>query len=101
VIVKRLRKWSKLLKIFVQDESDQTELIFFVQQYMEEQELPLLEKCFTKILHTLYNLDVVEEDAIFAWADEQKDMTGEDRRFLKYAKPLIEWLQESSDDESE
>ncbi|XP_058734827.1 uncharacterized protein LOC131606674 [Vicia villosa] len=59
---------------------------------------------FTKILHYLYNEDIVEEDAILSWEDEKKDADESDKVFVNQAQKLIQWLKEAleeDDDEEE
>ena len=56
------------------------------------------------MLQSLYDLDIVAEEAILQWADE-KGTDAADQAFVKKAQPFITWLKEaeaeSSDDESE
>ena len=55
-------------------------------------------KAVAKFLHTLYELDVVEEEVILGW--NEKDGCGDDS--VKQAvKPIIDFLEEDSDDEED
>ena len=54
---------------------------------------------FKELLHLLYEADVVDEDALLAWADEKAEADASERRFLERAMPLIEWLREASSEE--
>ena len=56
---------------------------------------------FKELLHALYEADVVEEEALLAWADEKRDADASERRFLEKAAPLIAWLREASSEEEE
>ena len=44
----------------------------------------------------MYDSDVVGEEAIMQWAQEQK--TSDDKTFLKHAAPLLQWLAEASEE---
>ena len=60
--------------------------------------------CALKILHLLYDADVLSESAILAWADEKDGADEKDLIFLKKAAPFVRWLREAEseteDDES-
>ena len=42
----------------------------------------------------LYDVDVVEEEAILAWADEKEGAPPEERVFLERAAEFVDWLRE-------
>lgn len=56
---------------------------------------------FKELLHALYEADVVDEEALLAWADEKAAADASERRFLERAMPLIQWLREASSEEDE
>ncbi|CAL5185651.1 unnamed protein product [Lathyrus oleraceus] len=98
-----LTKWKKVLKSYLNDMDEQIEVILkFEEMCLESAKefAPL----FTKILHYLYNEDIVEEDAILSWEDEKKDADESDKVFVNQAQKLIQWLKEApeeDDDEEE
>lgn len=47
-----------------------------------------------------YDADILSEEAVLAWAEEKAGADEAEKRFLKLAKVFIDWLQQSSDDES-
>lgn len=47
-----------------------------------------------------YDADILSEEAILAWAEEKAGADESEKRFLNLAKVFIEWLQQSSEDES-
>mmetsp|Transcript_20134 Transcript_20134/g.32622 ORF Transcript_20134/g.32622 Transcript_20134/m.32622 type:complete len:99 (-) Transcript_20134:216-512(-) len=55
---------------------------------------------FAKILHMLYEMDVLSEVSVLAWAEEKTEAEEEDKRFLKLAQPFVDWLKDA-DEESE
>ncbi|CAI8593997.1 unnamed protein product [Vicia faba] len=98
-----LTKWKKVLKSYLNDMDEQIEVILkFEEMCLESAKefAPL----FTKILHYLYNEDIIEEDAILSWEDEKKDADESDKVFVNQAQKLIQWLKEApeeDDDEEE
>jgi translation initiation factor eIF-2B subunit epsilon len=48
----------------------------------------------------LYDMDVLSEVSVLAWSAEKEGAEEEDKKFLKLAKPFVEWLKEA-DEESE
>ena len=65
-----------------------------------------MERVASKVLHLLYDIDVVSEDAILKWYEGETDAVevrskGFGAGFRKGVKPFIEWLQESEEEESD
>lgn len=59
-----------------------------------------------QVLKLLYDMEVLEEDAIIMWADEKQMATEDDRKYLKKAATFVSWLREaeaegSTSDDSE
>ncbi len=50
-----------------------------------------------------YDLDILTEDAAFAWAEEKKHANESEKKFLNLAQPFLDWLEnaESESDEEE
>lgn len=94
-----LTKWGPVFAKFLMDEEEQTEFVFRIQEFCEREGNAKFVKFFQNMLHTLYDVDVLTEDAIIAWADEQQE-SGEDLQFVSQCKKLLEWLRASgSEDE--
>lgn len=47
-----------------------------------------------------YDLDILTEDAAFAWAEEKKHASESEKKFLNLAQPFLDWL-ENAESESE
>ena len=58
-----------------------------------------------KVLKMMYDLDILAEEALFAWANaKRKELLAEtdgDARFFGKVKPFIQWLSEASDDDDD
>jgi hypothetical protein len=83
---------------------DQTEFIFKMQEYCEGEGKAAFAQAFPNVLMVLYEKDVLAEEAIFDWADEQKEAgeEGEDIELYKKCAKFLAWLKEAdeeSDDE--
>ncbi|XP_061348460.1 uncharacterized protein LOC133293858 [Gastrolobium bilobum] len=95
-----LKKWKKVLTSYLIDLDEQIEVILkFEEMCLESAKefAPL----FTKILHYMYNEDIVEEDAILSWEDEKKDADESDKVFVMQAQKLIQWLKEAPEEDEE
>lgn len=53
----------------------------------------------SKVIHYLYDKDVVTEDAIVTWYEQLDEEEHEELK--QQLKELIEWLNQSSDDDEE
>lgn len=108
----QLRQWQDLLQKFVRGEEDQVELLLTLEEFCGgegdfeetgERGADYVE-IFPQLLKTLYDLDVVSEEALMAWAKEKEMAEEEEKQFLRLAQPFLDWLQEAeeeSDEESE
>lgn len=95
-----LTKWKKVLASYLNDTDEQIEVILkFEEMCLESAKefAPL----FTKILHYMYNEDIIEEDAILSWEDEKKGADEADKVFVNQAQPLIQWLKEAPEEDDE
>lgn len=95
-----LTKWKKVLKSYLNDMDEQIEVILkFEEMCLEsaKEYAPL----FTKILHYMYNEDIIEEDAILSWEDEKKEADESDKVFVKQAQAFIQWLKEAPEEDDD
>ena len=105
-IRERLKQWAPLLSRFLKSEDDQVEMLLTLEDYCAEDEVfkgmhgASLVPSFAKILHLLYDMDVLSEVSVLAWAEEKGLASEEDKRFLKLAQPFVDWLKEA-DSESD
>ena len=108
----RVQQWAPLLTRFLKSEDDQVEMLLTLEDYCAEDEVfkgmggAHLTPAFAKLLHMLYEMDVLSEVSVLAWAEEKGEAPEEDKRFLKLAQPFVDWLKDadeesdSSDEES-
>jgi len=97
---KTLKQWSELLLKFALDDSeDQIELIYEIQEYCEKNEK--MEKAFQWILHSLYDNDVLTEESILGWSEEQEKANSTDNRFFQQCKKFLKWLKEAEEEDED
>ena len=105
-----LNRWAPLLRRFLRDVDDQVELLLTLEEFCGEEGCfastvsahgKSFAAVFKELLHALYEAEVVEEEALLAWADEKANADADERKFLEKAMPLIEWLREASSEEEE
>lgn len=82
-----LEKFKPLFKKFREVEDD-LDLIFDLQEYCSMKENEKIKKVFPIILHTLYQMDLLEEDAIFKW---EKESSEEDSTFVNLVRTQLSW----------
>lgn len=93
-------KWKKVLKYYLPSIDEEIEVILkFEEMCLEstKEYSPL----FAKILHLLYDKDILQEEAILNWAAEKEEADESDKLFLKQAEVFIQWLNEASEEEEE
>ncbi|KAL4565810.1 hypothetical protein LXL04_029916 [Taraxacum kok-saghyz] len=91
-------KWGKLLRPYLQGVDDEIEVIMKFEEICLEsgkEYAPL----FVKVLHFLYDKDIIQEEAILNWANEKEDADESDKVFVKQAEKFIQWLNEASEEE--
>ncbi len=92
---KVLKSWHGLLAKFVTTPADQTELLWTLQEYVEFKDHARYSTVFQFIVHSLYDQDVIEEDAVWAWEKEQQSLVGPDRKYLEQCAKFLAWLKEA------
>lgn len=53
------------------------------------------------MLHSLYENDVVGEDAVLQWAESLEQEGEEDQVFLRQCAKFLTWLKEAEEDEDD
>lgn len=56
---------------------------------------------FSTILSSLYEKDILSEDAILSWASEKEGADESDKIFVKQSERFITWLKEASEEDDE
>jgi translation initiation factor eIF-2B subunit epsilon len=90
-----IKRCAPLLRKYLNEHDDQIDAVYTVQEVCEDD--ASIAKIFAGLLHTLYDVDVVSESAVQAWAKESK--SSDDQSFLKRAAPFLEWLAEAEEDD--
>ena len=76
-IKQRMKQWAPLLTRFLKSADDQVEMLLTLEEYCAEDEVfkgmggAHLVPAFAKILHMLYEMDVLSEVSVLAWAEEK------------------------------
>ena len=55
--------------------------------------------CAPQVLKLLYDEEVLEEDAVLAWADEKTMAEEDERKYLQKAAAFVAWLREAESEE--
>jgi translation initiation factor eIF-2B subunit epsilon len=71
---------------------------FNLRRYIKGMGGAHLVPAFAKVLHMLYDLDVLSEASVLAWAEEKGEAGEEDKRFLKLAQPFVDWLKDAEEE---
>ncbi|KAL6080494.1 eIF-2B GDP-GTP exchange factor subunit epsilon [Balamuthia mandrillaris] len=94
-----LRKWGGLMEGYLSSLEEEMGLIACAQKYAEEN--ADVAKAFQLILHSLYDIEILDEDAIWEWVDKQKESSEpQSQRFLKQCAPFLKWLEEADEEGS-
>ncbi|XP_021772330.1 translation initiation factor eIF-2B subunit epsilon-like [Chenopodium quinoa] len=99
-VAKVITTWKKLLKYYLASIDEEIEVILKFEEICSESAKEL-SPLFSQILHFLYSLEIIQEEAILAWESEKQGADEVDRVFLKQAESFIEWLKNASEEESE
>ncbi|KAL8473248.1 hypothetical protein ACS0TY_030180 [Phlomoides rotata] len=94
-----ITKWKKLLKYYLHSIDEEIEVILkFEEMCLESaREYSML---FMQVLNLLYNLDILQEEAILDWASEKEGADESDKLLLKQAESFIQWLKTASEEEA-
>jgi len=96
-----LSKWGPLLSRFVDNDEDQTELIYTLEEYCSKdgEGYKIFHNLFQFVLHSLYENEVVSEDAVLEWAETLQAEPAEEQVFLKQCEKFLKWLKEAEEDD--
>ncbi|KAL6977066.1 hypothetical protein U1Q18_025860, partial [Sarracenia purpurea var. burkii] len=91
-----VKTWANLLSTFCTSGKLQLELIYKVQvQCYEDAKLM---KLFPEIVRSLYDQDVLAEDAILHWFRKGTNPKGR-QTFVKALEPFVKWLEEAEEED--
>ncbi|XP_052078561.1 translation initiation factor eIF-2B subunit epsilon-like isoform X2 [Mytilus californianus] len=102
-IKKNLTKHLPLLKNYIKPNSTEPQMdgLMALEEFSLQE--PRINTVLVKILHMLYDMDVLEEQVLFRWHKSipQAEDVPERERLRKQVEPLIKWLQEAEEESSE
>ncbi|KAI3852023.1 hypothetical protein MKW98_020022 [Papaver atlanticum] len=96
--VRVITTWRDLLRHYVTSTDEQIEIIATFQEMCSELTKDFA-AIFHKILHVLYEKDIVTEKAILLWASEKEGADASDKIFVNQSQSLIQWLKEAEEEE--
>lgn len=105
----QLKQWSSLLHKFSKNEDDQVEILLTLEDFCSGdgefestgEKGSAFASIFPQILKLMYELDILTEEAIDSWAREKEFASEQEKKYLKLAKPFLEWLSEAEEESSE
>ncbi|KAH7855452.1 hypothetical protein Vadar_025049 [Vaccinium darrowii] len=90
--------WKRLLKSYLPSVDEEIEVILKFEEMCLESAKEF-SSIFAKVLHLLYEADILQEEAILNWASEKEGADESDKVFLKQSEIFIKWLNEASEEE--
>ncbi|KAH9649153.1 eIF-2B GDP-GTP exchange factor subunit epsilon [Citrus sinensis] len=90
--------WQKLLKSYLLEIDEEIEIILKFEEMCLESAKEF-SPLFARILHILYDKDILQEDAILRWADEKEGADESDKVFVRQSEKFVQWLREASEEE--
>ncbi|KAM1994700.1 hypothetical protein ACFX16_010864 [Malus domestica] len=92
-------KWKKVLKSYLAEIDEEIEVILRFEEMCES--LKEFSPVFDKILHQLYELEIIQEEAIMRWDAEKKNAEEADRVYVKQSADFIQWLREAEEEDED
>ncbi len=97
--------WGPLLAKFTHGHQEELDLISVVcslcRTYNRAGEVAPFERAFNICIPLLYKTDVLEDDSILEWYEKECTLHGEDNLYCRQIKSFVNWLEASSDEDSE
>ncbi|TQD70650.1 hypothetical protein C1H46_043820 [Malus baccata] len=91
--------WKKMLKSYLAEIDEEIEVILRFEEMCES--FKEFSPVFDKILHQLYELEIIQEEAIMRWDAEKKNAEETDRVYVKQSAAFIQWLREAEEEEED
>ncbi|KAI8369361.1 nucleotide-diphospho-sugar transferase [Radiomyces spectabilis] len=94
-------KWGDLVTKVTHSQDDQVHVLEMIQKHCASQSA--LGKLFLGTLQLLYNMDIIEEDAIMQWYDSEASQNGSAAEIAlrEKATKFIDWLNEAEEEDSD
>ena len=103
------KKWLELIRLFATDQDDQLEVIYQLQECCTQDER--LTSCFCGMIHSLYEMEVLEEETILRWesecqeqiedGDDEEETLEKVKAYLKQCKDFLEFLKNAEEEEDD
>lgn len=94
-----IQKYQDLLKEYLaSNQSKQIEAIYAIQVYAESKGLP--KYLLPHLFNQMYDLEIIEEEAFYAWKDEINENYPNKGRALFHLQKWFNWLQEAPEESS-
>ncbi|KAG5559399.1 hypothetical protein RHGRI_009063 [Rhododendron griersonianum] len=90
--------WKRVLKSYLPSIDEEIEVILKFEEMCLESAREF-SSLFAKVLHHLYDVEILQEEAILNWAAEKEGADEPDKVFLKQSEIFIKWLNEASEEE--
>ncbi|XP_058206789.1 uncharacterized protein LOC131320191 [Rhododendron vialii] len=90
--------WKRVLKSYLPSLDEEIEVILKFEEMCLESAKEF-SSLFAKVLHHLYDIEILQEEAILNWAAEKEGADESDKVFLKQSEIFIKWLNEASEEE--
>ncbi|GJP76699.1 hypothetical protein CLOP_g7168 [Closterium sp. NIES-67] len=91
-------RWTSLLRRFLKGTDDEVEVLLTFEEVCNETR-PEFAPVFVNVLETLYDKDIVSEEAVMAWAEEKQFADAADKVFVERSAAFIKWLKEAEEEE--
>ncbi|KAI9102598.1 nucleotide-diphospho-sugar transferase [Phlyctochytrium arcticum] len=94
-----LQRWGRLILKFSHNEADQVDCLHIIEDFCVHNENFV--KHVAKVLHGMYDLDILCEEAIVRWHESLKPATGIRADIRDSAQALVHWLQEAEEEDED
>lgn len=92
-------KWAPLMNGYVVSVDEQVALLNTLLKYCEE--YPAAEPGFMHVINGLYNLDIIEEESVWAWQRSLPQTDGPHKKILQACEPFFKWLKEAEEEDED
>ena len=102
-ILSTWEKFAHVLKLYCKSESTEIDCLYGVEAFAAKEGNDNFLPVAMKAIHGLYDKDVVSEEAVTKWFEDERDAASEKvgEQLRSKVKPFVDWLQQSEDEDSE
>ncbi|KAJ3189285.1 hypothetical protein HDU85_002913 [Gaertneriomyces sp. JEL0708] len=91
-----IKRWGPLINKCTHGGQDQLDLLRLIEEFFSSREDMI--KHMSRILHLLYDQDVLSEEAIIRWHRGVSDIPAVRSKIKEACAPLVTWLEEAEED---